>query len=471
MPNKNQQSTLGELTEYKFNPKRPVPVPTPILSLKGVPICTPGNISNLQGQAKSAKSSALGAAIAAVLRALMGKQEAPDETLGFTSNLQPNRPGREVQILHFDTEQSPYHHHKLCMDVLTRAGVAPEEYGTLPFHSYSLVETNHSLRKTLIKEIVTRMGNQQQPIVCLFLDGVADIISDPNNAEESFGLVDWLHQLSAKHQFTVLTILHENPGDAGKARGHLGSQILRKSETNLRISKDEAPKKGAPKPHDGHTTTLWIERARGGQLTKPEGVRIRWCKIKKRHTLHDSRHDKPVEKPIGQVIPPRSTQLTKSEERTKKWLESALHQPKIHKELVPMVMKQQRCKERAAKERIKKWSESGWIHKQADAARAPYALGPMPAEPTDSPEPESAKPQTPKGSKKTGSKSAKAKQTENKGRSKTTTAAKTAADGGKPPKKQPKSTNPKARNHPPRKASAAKKSKDKPASSTGIPGV
>jgi hypothetical protein len=490
MPNKNQQSTLGELTEYKFDPKRPVPVPTPILSLKGVPLCTPGNISNIQGPAKSAKSAVMGAALAAMLRAITGKPMDENETLNFSSALPKNDETTRNIILHFDTEQSFYHHHRLCMDVLGRADIQEDEYATLPFRSYALLPMGYQDRKRMIEEALRHALDEQFRIACIFIDGVADIISDPNNADESFAIVDWLHSLAAnpertletssgrstksserKFECMIVTILHENPGDRGKARGHLGSQIIRKSETNLRVRKGGLRGKDG-KERDEHVSLIWVEQARGAHIPEKDGVKISWSKQHKRHLLHD-----PARQPENHEMEgkppeaPRSANLTLREERTKTWLATILTRPLAHKELVRKVGTREKRKERTAKKRIKTWTKLGWIHKQPDAARAPYAFGPMPADPPDSPEPESAKPQAPKGSKKPGRKSAKAKQTENKGESKTATAAKTTADGGKPSKKQPKPTNPKTRNRPPRKAPAAKESKDKPASSTGTPGA
>lgn len=471
MPNKNQQSTLGELTKYKFDPKRPVPVPTPILSLKGVPLCTPGNISNIQGPPKSAKSSVMGAVMASILRAITGKSaDLPEETLGFTSGLKANDGESQSVVLHFDTEQSPYHHHKLCFDVLQRAGIEASEYDTLPFHSYSLVQIDHHMRREWIEQCIGHFTRNQQRLACLFLDGVADVISDPNNAEESFGIVDWLHGIAAHHQCAVITILHENPDKTGKARGHLGSQIIRKSETNLRVRKGGSRGKDG-KARDEHVSLIWVEHARGAHIPEKDGVKISWSKQHKRHLLHD-----PARQPENHEMEgkppeaPRSAKLTIREEQTKKWLEQILAHPVAHTDFVQRVMTREKCVRTTANNRLKKWMKLGWIHKQPDTARALYALGPAPSDPTDSPEPESAKTQIPKGSKKPGGEPTKSKHPKEKGKTKKTATKKTA-DGGKPSKKHPKPTNPKPRNHPPRKALAAKESKDKPESSMGSPGA
>lgn len=403
----NSQSTfetqLRALKERRFHPGNKIEVPVPILRLKHVPICTAGNISNIQGAAKSAKSSVMGAAIAAVLRNLLGKPESLAETLGFSSLLPAN--GEKVckHILHFDTEQSPYHHHKLCMDVMARASVTHEEYDKIPFHSYSLVATDHPLRRKMIEQLVAEFQGEEQSLACLFLDGVADIISDPNNAEESFDVVDWLHRLSAKHQCAVITILHENPGDAGKARGHLGSQIIRKSETNLRVRKGSKRDKGRSGKGDDHVSLIWVERARGASISESEGVQISWCRDQKRHTIHDpAKHVKPTDqKPTPEA--PRSAALTIEQQRIKDWLETtALKHPKKNKELIELIVARGISKKRTGHTKIKEWARLGWIHKTGPG-QAPYALGPLPPEPPEAespPSPKPAKSKQPKGSRK-----------------------------------------------------------------------
>ena len=59
-------------------------------------------------------------------------------------------------------------------------------------------------------------------------------------------------------------MLHENPGsDIGKTRGHLGSQLERKAETNLRLSKDSSG-----------VTTGYSEKSRGAHIPKDSGIRF-----------------------------------------------------------------------------------------------------------------------------------------------------------------------------------------------------
>ena len=369
------EKNLQKLNKGRFDPTTTLSHPTPILQLKGITICTAGNISNIQGPAKSAKSSVMGAAIAAILRSLLGKPEATEETLGFDCKLGTQDNELPKRILHFDTEQSPYHHYKFCMDILKRAKITIGEQKTLPFESYSLVNIDHHQRRNLIEHKATELARHAagNGIACLFLDGVADIISDPNDARESFEVVEWLRQLAVKHQTTVITILHENPTDAGKARGHLGSQIIRKCETNLRVAKGKAGT-GA-----NAVSTIWVERARGIQIPESDGVKISWCRDKDRHTIHDASVAAGRTTPSAPKTRPSSR--AKKPQAIKDWLmNTALKKPATHRDLVASIMQRQQCKERTAKTRIQEWVAEGLIHKTGTAKSAPYACGPAPEE-------------------------------------------------------------------------------------------
>ena len=67
---------------------------------------------------------------------------------------------------------------------------------------------------------------------------------------------------------------HENPGsETGKTRGHLGSHLERKAETNLRLLKDK-----------NNVTTVWAEKARHLHLPKDQGTCLTWDPVAAMHT-------------------------------------------------------------------------------------------------------------------------------------------------------------------------------------------
>ena len=59
--------------------------------------------------------------------------------------------------------------------------------------------------------------------------------------------------IATEQNAVVVTVLHENPNsEYGKTRGHLGSQLERKAESNLRLQKDNTT----------GVTTIFTEKSR-----------------------------------------------------------------------------------------------------------------------------------------------------------------------------------------------------------------
>jgi hypothetical protein len=246
------------MQERKFSIHNPPEKPVPLLKLADQTICTPGNISNLQGAAKSAKSAAMGGMIAALLQqgatVTSFQEESVRDTLGFTSE-----PG-EGNIVHLDTEQSDYDHHINVVRAFRRAGVQQDAPN---FHSFSLVDVSTAERRAALELCLENLA----PVRAVFVDGIADLLIDPNDPAESFSLVDYLHQTAVRHHCAIVTVLHENPGggETGKTRGHLGSQLERKAESNIRVAKDK----------DG-ISTIFIEKGRHCYIPQQQGYCFQW---------------------------------------------------------------------------------------------------------------------------------------------------------------------------------------------------
>jgi hypothetical protein len=277
----------------------PVPVkPVPRILVNETSIATPGNLVTITAQAKSGKTAVIGAIIAAIMvadktaTALMGVDQAglgapPEDTviqgfqpgacnmdagqptqagfvgdcLGFTA-APPN--GRAV--VHIDTEQSPYDHHKGMLRALQRGGV-----DTRPswLHSFGLASSGPDELRRVVQLLCDREA-EAEGIYAVIIDGVADLCSDVNNAEEANALVAELHALAIRHTCPVICIIHENPTLAGsktsvgKMRGHLGSQLERKAESNLRLTKKD------------EVTVIHADKNRGAPISVDHGPRIRW---------------------------------------------------------------------------------------------------------------------------------------------------------------------------------------------------
>lgn len=251
------------LTARAFDPLNPPPEPAPVFTLGDATVATPGNLFAIQAKAKVGKSAVVGAIIAASM-------DAVGDCLGFGAQ---NTKG--YAVIHFDTEQSPWDHHQGMMRALKRAyrSDAPKW-----FRSYRVADLPLKQRREYVRLEMERGVTACGGLYCVILDGLGDLCSDPNDTEESLALIDELHQLAIQFNTVIVCVLHENPGsEIGKTRGHLGSQLERKAETNLRLEKDG----------DG-VTVMFSERARSAFISKEKGPRFAWNDEEKMHTLTDA---------------------------------------------------------------------------------------------------------------------------------------------------------------------------------------
>ena len=248
---KDEGDLLMQLDKRRLHLSKPPLKPVTVYSLAGQQISTAGNLTIISAQAKAGKTAVMGAMNASVLGA---ENEAKGDFLGFTA-----APHSGKAVIYFDTEQAPYDAWKLLERAAIRAACEswPEN-----FRLYSLADIGTPERRKMIKLELERSEEQCGGIHSVFVDGVADLCLDPNDAEESFGLVEELQHLAIKHHCPLITVLHENPSGAetGKTRGHLGSQLERKAESNLRVVKDS---KGI--------CTIYSERCRRASIPKEHG--------------------------------------------------------------------------------------------------------------------------------------------------------------------------------------------------------
>jgi len=316
---------LALLDARRFDVNNPPPKPVPIWRVAGQPIATAGNLVIIQAQAKAGKSAFVGAMLAST----MGHH---GDFLGLAGS-NPN----EGAVVHFDTEQSPADHHALVAVAIRRV-----EFSEPPawLRSYRLADVPTAQRRAAFVAELERSMVDHGRVCGAILDGVADLCIDPNDATEAFGLVEELHGLAIRFHCPIVAILHENPGsEHGKTRGHLGSQLERKAETNLRLEKDT----------EG-IVTVSFGRARHGHLPKDRGPRFAW------------------DRDAGMMVSIETAAVFKEQAKTEE-LRAVIDQifsgksPQSYTHLKTGILRLMRVKDRTAENRIREAVESGLIRK------------------------------------------------------------------------------------------------------------
>lgn len=243
------QERAAILEQRQFNPGIEPPPLRAVYTLAGAAICTPGNLATITSAIKTGKSAVIGAMAAAAMPHGDGA-----DLLGFESS----NP-RELALLWFDSEQSPDDFWHCVHRALRRAGLpTPPTW----MHAYCLTGLGAKCGWELVTEATRISAGEHGGIHSILLDGTADFVLDVNDAGESNAYVATLHDLAIRHDCPIVGVIHWNPGGE-KSRGHLGSQLERKAETNLALEKDA-----------DETTVIYSTKNRRAGILKHLGPRF-----------------------------------------------------------------------------------------------------------------------------------------------------------------------------------------------------
>ena len=180
-----------------------------------VPIGTYGNFSFVQAPPKSKKTFFV-SLLASVY--LSGGNN-------FGGKIKGHREGR--CLMHFDTEQGHWHAQRVFKRVQDMSNT--KEVGC--YHTYALRTIGYKERLQFIEHCLEQNKGKNGLVI---IDGVADLVSDVNNLEESNLCVQKIMQLSAKYDCHIITVIHSNYG-SDKPTGHLGSFLEKKTENQIQL--------------------------------------------------------------------------------------------------------------------------------------------------------------------------------------------------------------------------------------------
>ncbi len=180
-----------------------------------IPIGTYGNFSFVQAPPKSKKTFFV-SLLASVY--LSGGNN-------FGGKIKGHRDGR--CLMHFDTEQGHWHAQRVFKRVQDMSNT--KEVGC--YHTYALRTIGYKERLQFIEHCLEQNKGKNGLVI---IDGIADLVSDVNNLEESNLCVQKIMQLSAKYDCHIVTVIHSNYG-SDKPTGHLGSFLEKKTENQIQL--------------------------------------------------------------------------------------------------------------------------------------------------------------------------------------------------------------------------------------------
>ncbi len=313
-----------------YSPATKPQEPTPRFYLAGVGVCTPANITAISAAPKAGKTAAIGAMIAAAF----ANEER--DCLGWTSE---NASG--LALVHLDTEQCPFDHWQLVSRAVRRSGIsaAPNWLQSYCVTGFSLGDIREAIRRSL-DMAAHRFGG----IHSFILDGAADAVGDVNDPAESNEFVSELHALAIQYDCPIIGVIHLNPG-SNKTRGHLGSQLERKAETNLQLEKDGE-----------EITTIWADKNRRASIPKKSAPCFAWDASQHQHVT--------VENPAEAKADARqSAKLATARDAAGRLFEEEKKSALTHGELVQRICDAERLQPSGARRRVENWLRDGIVTK------------------------------------------------------------------------------------------------------------
>lgn len=197
-----------------INPQQKYEDPDSFLNDEDCPVFVRGDFSITEGQAKSRKTF-----LSALLVSLLLSDGTRPGGTRFSTPTKCNR------VLWFDTEQGKPRTARILKRLNKMGG------DTSKITMFSMRELGAVGRfKTLLYFIVLHRPD------FVLIDGVADLMNNPNDIPESAMIRQMLMTASAKYNCHICAVLHCNEkGDTSTARGQVGSELTRKCSTVLHL--------------------------------------------------------------------------------------------------------------------------------------------------------------------------------------------------------------------------------------------
>lgn len=234
-PDAIEQMVQEVLCSAVINPAQKYERDTPIMCYNGTAFATLRNFSVVIGLPKSRKTWFSQMVAGSFLAAQLGNKY-DDKLAGEKIN------DGNASVLIIDTEQGDYRAAKMQSTIATIAGLSTEQVGkyltTLSMRKFG---SDISFIATVAKMI------QQRPSLVI-IDGIADLVTNPNDPAQSAIISQFLLQASATYNCHIMVVIHANQNAVNKdkddamsrGRGHLGSDLERKSEANISLKKPES---------------------------------------------------------------------------------------------------------------------------------------------------------------------------------------------------------------------------------------
>lgn len=222
-----------------IDPSEEYPDPPTILSSYGIPVLTQGDFSAVVGQAGTRKSWFCLLLAGCYLSEGRFPESSPFET-----------EGKPRLLLWIDTEQGASRVARTQRRLSRAVGDTDGKY-----MFFSMREFEAPTRLMATAYLIIRY----KPALVI-IDGIADLMNDPNDVLESALLRQFLLSITSRYNNHIIAVIHSNEKSlVDKARGHVGSELARKASTMFNLTSE------------GVSTTVAYDKTRDA---RPEGFSL-----------------------------------------------------------------------------------------------------------------------------------------------------------------------------------------------------
>lgn len=306
----------------------------PIITRGQDKIIFPKTINIIQGKAGTHKSRVAETACSALLKT----SGCENKHLGFTAS----NPGT-YSVCYVDTERNLHDQLPYALQrIQTQAGYKIEDHPE-NFTYISLLEVPRDARFETLEAYLEHMRQSYDNHVFIVLDVTTDCVKDFNRSEDSLKLIDHLNQTINAYDVTFLCLIHENPGSASKARGHLGTELTNKASTVLQVA-FETDKGG------NNLDLIKIKFLKSRNTRRPDPIYAEYCDRKK--GLIEARGEL-----ITMVENARKQKAQPSD--VAEFLEQQIQDwPVTRESIMQLLLKEFSCSEKTIRERLKSIEDS-----------------------------------------------------------------------------------------------------------------
>ncbi|WP_341216111.1 AAA family ATPase [uncultured Wocania sp.] len=131
-------------------------------------------------------------------------------------------------LIHFDTEQGNWHAAKVFRRPLDMDNNIPGD----KYHTFALRTIGFKERLQFIEYYLRDRIDKPSLVI---VDGVADLLADVNNIEQTNQLVSALMRISTQYNCHIINVIHQNYGSQKLGTGHLGSALEKKAEVVISL--------------------------------------------------------------------------------------------------------------------------------------------------------------------------------------------------------------------------------------------